>query len=443
MDLFTRILGIGAMASALAVGASAPAFSGPPADWSNIATKSFTLFYPGESTYQWLRSPAHRKGDKQVKRGKSCISCHEDDEQDMGKNTVSGKILEPNPIPGKNGSMKLAVQAAHDDTYLYFRFGWKTNAKREGRMHNYVRFDGTAWKFYGSHRASKKVRSGAQPPLYEDRLAIMLDDGKVKDFAKHGCWVTCHNGMRDTPDEATKSQVRSHPLLGKSGLGKSDIRKYLASTRSDEMASWDKTKSKQDIAGIKAGGGFLDLMQWRVARSNPVGMADDGYVLEYRLFDKGKNPFSWNLNRKTMTPKYMFDAAKVGFKALRAEDIGNPAKPAALVRDRNTVAYDANAGWKAGDILPGRRVSRAGATGSAADNDSAAGVWKDGAYTVIFRRKLDTGHPMDDKILKVGGKYTIGIGIHDDNVTTRYHFVSFPLSLGIGVNADIKAVTLK
>ena len=60
----------------------------------------------------------------------------------------------------------------------------------------------------------------------------------------------------------------------------------------------------------------------------------------------------------------------------------------------------------------------------------------------MFRRKLDTGHPEDDKILKVGKKYTIGIGIHDDNVTTRYHFVSFPLSLGIGVDADIKAVTL-
>ena len=48
-------------------------------------------------------------------------------------------------------------------------------------------------------------------------------------------------------------------------------------------------------------------------------MADDGYVLEYRKFDAGRNPFAWNLDRKTMTPLYMFDAAKVGAKALRAE----------------------------------------------------------------------------------------------------------------------------
>jgi hypothetical protein len=431
------------MASALAAGPSVSVYSAPPEDWSTIATKTITLFYPGESTYDWLLSPAHKKGNKQIPKGKSCVTCHEGEEEAIGNNTASGRKLEPTPIPGKNGFVKLAVQAAHDSDYLYFRFRWKTNGEREGRMHNYARYDGEGWTFYGSHRASAKVKSGAQPPLYEDRLAIMLDDGKVPGFAQHGCWVTCHNGMRDAPNEATKAQVQSHPLLGKDGLKQSDIRKYLASTRTDRMASWDKTRSKQEIAGIKAAGGFLDLMQWRVARSNPVGMADDGYVLEYRLFDKGKNPFSWNMDRKTMTPKYMFDASKVGVRALRAEDIGNPARPAALIREENAVPYDPKAGWKAGDILPGRLISRADAKGSAADNDSARGVWKDGTYTLVFRRKLDTGHPEDDKILKVGGRYTIGLAVHDDNVTTRYHHVSFPLSLGVGVDADIKAVTLK
>ena len=88
----------------------------------------------------------------------------------------------------------------------------------------------------------------------------------------------------------------------------------------------------------------------------------------------------------------MFAAAKTGFKALRAEDIGNSDKPAALVLKANTVPYDAKAGWKKGDILPGRLVSRVKAKGSAADNDLAKRVWKDGVYTLVFRRKLDTGH---------------------------------------------------
>ena len=88
-------------------------------------------------------------------------------------------------------------------------------------------------------------------------------------------------------------------------------------------------------------------------------------------------------------------------------------------------------------------MSRAEAKGSAADNDAVSGAWKDGTYTLVWGRKLDTGHPADDKIMKVGSKYTVGFAIHDDNATTRFNHVSFPLTLGIGVDADIKAVTLK
>ena len=429
----------------LALGQGAPAAAADIAtlDWSKVPAKSVTLFYPGQSTYGWLLSAEHKKGDKQVAQGKSCVSCHEGDEADIGNKVVKGGPLEPNPIAGKNGALPVAVQAAHDNDYVYFRFQWKSNMNREGRMHDYVRFDGKEWKWYGHDRTDKAVISGAQPALYEDRLAIMLDDGKVPRFAQQGCWVTCHEGMRDTKNQVVGDKVKQHPLLGDSGLKESDVRKYLASTRTDDAASWDKTKTKEEIAKIKAEGGFLDLMQWRAHRSAAVGMADDGYVLEYRNSDAGKGPFSWNLDRKTMTPLHMFDAAKVGQKALRAEDIGNPAKPAAIVREANAVPFDPNAGWKEGDILPGRLLSRADAKGSAADNDDVKGAWKDGMYTVLFRRKLDTGHPEDDKIMKVGGTYTISLAIHDDNVTTRYHHVSFPLTLGIGAKADIAAVTLR
>jgi hypothetical protein len=435
---------IPATAILLAAGLAGTAFAADPRtiDWSKVPAKSVTLFYPGDSTYDWLTSPDH-KGSPLVAQGGACLTCHKGTEKVVGNKAVKPGPIEQIPIAGKNGVIDVAVQAAHDAEYLYWRFQWKTNLNREGRMHDYVRFDGKAWKWYGGHRAKKEVQSGAQPPLYEDRFSIMLDDGKVPRFAEQGCWVTCHNGMRNTRGEVLGAPVKNHPLLGDAGLKQSDIRKYLASTRTDAKASWDKTKSKEEIAKLKADGQFLDLMQWRAARSNGVGMADDGYVLEYRLFDEGKNPFSWNVDRKTMTPLFMFDAAKVGAKALRAEDIGNAAKPAAIIREANAVAFDPNAGWKEGDILPGRKLSRVDAKGSAADNDAVYGTWKDGAYTLVWRRKLNTGHPADDKILKVGGKYTVGFAVHDDNVTTRFHHVSFPQTLGLGVDADIKAVTLK
>lgn len=429
--------------AAFAAVVAGPAIAAPPADWSRIPTKAVTLFYPGQGGYQWLRSPAHRRAFKKVERGDSCVSCHEGEEAEIGDLIVSGKKLEPTPIPGKKGSIDLKVQAAYDSENLYLRFQWPTQMNRPGRMHNYIRFDGKKWAFWGSHRASKKVRSGAQPPLYEDRLAIMLDDGTVPDFKTQGCWITCHTGMRDMPAMATKAQVGAHPVLGKEGLKKGDVRKYLPFSRTDEAASWDKVKSPAETAKLKAAGKFVDLMQWRAARSNAVGMADDGYVLQYRLFDAGKKMFSWNVDRKTMTPKYMFDAAKVGSKSIAVADIGDDRKPYAIIKERNAVPYDPDAGWKAGEILPGRLLTRTGTKGSAGDNDQVKGEWKGGVWTVEFTRKLDTGHPEDDKILKEGGVYTIGLAVHDDNATTRFHHVGFPRSLGIGVKADIEAVRVK
>jgi hypothetical protein len=424
---------------ALAASFAMPALAASPSDWSAVPTKTVKLFYPGQSGLDWLLSPEHKRADKKVAAGDACVSCHEGEEQEIGNLIVAGKRLEPNPITGKNGVIDLAVQVAYDQENAYFRLQWKTNMDRPGQMHDYIRFDGEKWVFMGGPKSSDKVRSGKEPPLYEDRLAIMIDDGSVPNFAAQGCWLSCHSGMRDMGNEAGKDAVKAHAVFGDAGLKESDIRKYLPASRTDDMASWDKTKSPEEIAKIKAAGGFVDLMQWRAARSNPVDMADDGYVLEYRLSDGGKGPFSWNVDRKTMIPKYMFDASKVGMKSITVADIGDPTKPFAMIREENAVAYDANAGWKEGDVLPGRLLSRADAKDSAADNTDVKGSWQGGTWTVLFTRRLDTGHPEDDKILKIGNAYTFGFAVHDDNVTTRFHHVAFPLSIGFGAKGDIEA----
>ncbi len=58
----------------------------------------------------------------------------------------------------------------------------------------------------------------------------MLDDGKAKDFAQQGCWLTCHDGQRDNPKQATKDEVAAD-----AAIKRSDVRKYLPSTRTDPM----------------------------------------------------------------------------------------------------------------------------------------------------------------------------------------------------------------
>jgi hypothetical protein len=429
---FAVLLGITAFASQTA-------FAAPPADWSQVPGKTIKLFYPGQSSYDWLTSADHRRADKKVMEGDSCAACHEGEEADIGELIVAGERLEPDPIEGKNGWVDVEVQVAHDGENLHWRFKWDTNMDRAGQMHNYIMYDGEQWAFVGGPRSSDAVRNGDQPPLYEDRFAIMVDDGSVPLYAEQGCWLTCHTGMRDMQDEPSRDQVSGHPRLGQDGLSQTDIRKYIPDSRTDG-SSWDKVKSAEEVAELKSQGRFLDLMQWRGHRSNPVGMSDDGYVLEYRLFDEGTNPFSWNVDRSTMTPKFMFDADKAGSKSITLDDIGDPSRPVAIIREQNAVPYDPDAGWEKGDVLPGRLLSRVDAEGSAADNDASEGTWEDGTWTLTWSRPLDTGHPEDDKILEVGGVYDVSFAIHDDNVTTRFHFVSFPMTLGIGVEADLEAV---
>lgn len=428
-----------ALAVALAAFSAAPAIAADPAkiDWSKVPAKTVTLFYPGQSSYQWLSSD-HKQGKNAapgVQKGRACVVCHEGEEKKLGESLVKGGPLEPAPVKGKNGSVDLTVQAAYDAKNAYLRFQWKTQSASPGTEYPYVRFDGKEWKGYGGPGLNKAVQEGKQPAIYEDRMSVMIDDGKVPGFARQGCWLTCHDGERDMPKVATKDEVAANALM--SAIKRNDVRKWLPATRTDPM-DWKSGKSLDEIAKIKAAGGFLDLIQWRAHRSNPVGMADDGYVLEWRNFDAGKNMFSSNVDAKTKLPRYMWDAKKTGYKAITAAELRKGDH--FLVRDQNTVAFDPNAGWKDGDMLPSYALSRAEAAGSAADN-GAIGEWKNGMWTVVIIRPMGLANP-DDKALKDGGVYNVGFAVHDDNITTRGHHVSFPLKVGFGVDADIKAVKL-
>lgn len=411
-------------------------------NWGKIPTAKVHMFYPGQSTYEWLRSEEHKGAVKEVKRGDSCISCHdeEDAEKDIGNNLVKPNKLEPMAVPGKSGYKLLNTQAAYDDKNLYLRFQWKTDNPYPGSEHPYLRFDGKEWKVWGNPKLNKAVHVGNQPGIYEDRMSVMIDDGKVPGFAQQGCWLTCHDGERDSPKLATKDEIAANPLL--TAIKKGDVRKYLPDTRTDP-SDWKTGKSQEEIAKLKAAGNFVDLIQWRAHRSNPVGMTDDGYVLEYRYGDAGKNPFSSNVDKATHQPKFMWDEKKVGYKSVKALDVRKGDH--FLIREQNAVPFDPNAGWQEGDMVPDYVVSRADAKGSAADN-GGMGSWKDGMWTVVMVRPLGLTND-DDKTLKPGGVYTVGFAIHDDNITTRGHQVSFEKTLGIGVKkgtkVDINAVKLK
>ena len=419
----------------LSVLAAVPAFAADPAkiDWSKVPASTITLFYPGQSSYEWLRTD--HPGVKFVLDGKACKDCHTGREKALGDKIVKGGPLEPTPVKDKNGAVDLKFQAAYDARNAYLRFQWKTLNAYPGTEHQYLRFDGKEWKVYGYPKLDKVVQDGAQPGIYEDRMTIMIDDGKVPLFAQQGCWVTCHNGQRDMAKPFTADEVKANALL--TAIKKGDVRKYLPVTRTDP-SDWKTGKPMDEIAKIKAAGGFVDLIQWRAHRSHAVGMADDGYVLEFRNSDAGKDMFGGNADAKTHAPKFMWDEKKVGYKSITANQLRKGDH--FLIREQNAVPFDPNAGWKEGDMIPDYVVSRADAAGSAADNNAMAS-WKDGVWTVVVIRPLGLTND-DDKSLTEGGVYNVGFAAHDDNITTRGHHVSFVRTLGFGAKADIQAVKL-
>lgn len=412
------------------------------ADWSGVETRIVKLFYPGQSSYQWLRSKEHKKAFNKVRKGDACISCHEEEETDIGDMIVSGEKLEPNPIDGKPGSIDLLVQAAYDVENAYMRFQWKTANAAPGEAHTYLKFDGAEWQSFGGSRLSEDVRKGDEPAIQEDRLSLMIDDGSVPMFAAQGCWLTCHDGMVDMQKEAKQKAIDGDPLLG-AQLHATEVRKYLPGSRTDVRATWSKARSADELNELKASGGFVDLMQWRGSRSNSVDMADDGYVLEYRYSDEGKSVYTKNWDYTKNQPLYMFDASKTGFKAKSAEDLGDVSNAFALVSEMNAVVFDPKMKWQKDDAIPKYVVSRTNSSGSAADNQDVKAEWKDNMWTVEWTRKLNTGNP-DDKVLIPGGAVVVGFAVHDDNISSRGHHVSFPLTLGFGVegHVDISAVTL-
>ena len=170
---------IAALVLALSAVATTPVIAADPAtiDWSKIPTTNLTLFYPGQSSYEWLRSSAH-PGSGVVQSGGACLSCHKG-EENAGRPYRQRRTARTVARQGQEGTVDLNVHAAYDAKNAYLRFQWKTLNPYPGTEHQYLRFDGQGWKVYGYPKLDKVVQDGKQPGIYEDRMTIMIDDGKV------------------------------------------------------------------------------------------------------------------------------------------------------------------------------------------------------------------------------------------------------------------------
>ncbi len=409
-----------------------------PGDWSKSPEATITVFSPGQISWQFLTSASHQ-GSKEVLSGVACQTCHQGQEKALGEKLVKAGRMEPDPVIGKRGSVDVSVRAAFDDQYLYLRFEWR--APRPGASHLLWRFDGTRWVEWGGEKPT--ATKANTPPSYEDRLALMLTernvpaaDGAQTGFNQAGCFIACHTSMENMPADVAGDRVRTHPYFG-GVLRASDMRHYLLITRTvaDETGGWDKVKTPPELDRLRAEGSFLDLWQWRAYRSSPVGYAGDDYVLEYRLSDAGRSPFT-----TPARPSFMYDQARMGFRAIPEARFTELLPQLPLVMDRNAVPLDPAVRFAAGDLLP-RNILRT-PDGSSADI-MANGSWEGGRWVVELRRKLTTGNP-EDKPFGSGRVVRFSLALFDDHVGNRYHQVSFVQTLGLGekTTATVRAVRI-
>lgn len=420
-----------------------------PGDWGDVPTTEVIAFYPGQSSWQWLESEAH-PGSTRLAQGMGCRSCHEGKEQALGESLVKGRELEPTPIEGKAGSKVLKLQAAYDEQYFYLRAEWES--ERPGITHGIYRFDASKGEWIRASKNKPYPLEENEFYSYEDRLGLIIDDQNIAVYEgaevgvkEVGCWVVCHSSMREMPERPSAEEVKGHPYLGEQNLGEDDIRKYLLKTRYelDEAGGWDKVDSEK-VEQMFKDGQFLDLIQFRGARSAPMYSASNDYVLEYR-FSGVSGVNSWiNQDPPYGEKDWMYDREETGFNFFPEEKFkAGEIDQYPLYTEgpkQNWAPYDPETEVSDGDMLP-RRILRE-ATGSRGAVD-AYSKWEDGKWTVTLVRELDTGYP-DDKVLSEVNVYNVGFGLFDDHVSNRFHYVTMPLTMGLGdVEADIQAVRIE
>lgn len=334
-------------------------------------------------------------------------------------------------IPGAL-TMPLQVKAAYNGKTMFFRYRWPT--EQPHLYHDLLRYDGSQWQRIG------KSPVGPQPKgIYEDRISMLVDDGRVPVFDRFGGFAAIGANMRFFTDQASREDVARHPYLGEK-KGKHDVRKFLPATREDP-SDWASVVSEDELAALRQAGYFLDFWHWRAHRSNPIGKSDDQMVSEFRYGDAGKGVYFTNWDKENNRPKLMFDPARVGFRALDWDDIAERRlgfDDVYYLSEDAAAPFDPDHQWKEGDTIP-RRVLRPG-SGSHADIDVAGeGRWREGYWDVTLKRAMDTGHPLDDKAFQDKRIYWAGFAVHRNATGSRWHYVSLPMTVGLGREADIRA----
>ncbi len=247
-------------------------------DWSKASSRDITLFYPGQSSMEWIFKGSEHGGKRPFMAGDSCASCHDKETADMGQKIVTGEKLEPTPIPGKRGSIPVTVQTMHDNDKLYMRFQWQDT----------------------EHTPVPFADGGKMDPNNQVKLAVMFATDDVLYADRAGCWGTCHHDNRGMPNAPEQSAIDAYEQ--KDQFNSSDgITKYITESRTKveikgrrgkKLGGWDKLKTPDEVASEGADGHFMDVHRYKAGEK----ISENGAILVDRIMDGGQDiEFTANL----------------------------------------------------------------------------------------------------------------------------------------------------
>jgi cytochrome c-type protein NapC len=240
-------------------------------DWSKAGSRDITLFYPGETSMEWVMTGKDHGGARPfLKGGDRCTTCHDKEAADMGEKMVSGAKAESTPIPGKRGSIPVTVESTHDDEHLYLRFTWPE----------------------GGHAPVPFVEGGKMDPENPIKLALMFSTDDVEFADRAGCWQTCHHDANSMPDKPEAKILAGSDAANLLDL-KGGVTKYLKESRSGieiqgkrgkKRGGWDKLRSADEVKAAMEAHQFMDILRFKPG----TGETEDGYILEQRFMSGGQ-----------------------------------------------------------------------------------------------------------------------------------------------------------
>ena len=240
-------------------------------DWSKAGTKEITIFYPGQTSIEWIMNGKYHGGARPfIKGGDRCTTCHDRETADMGAKMVSGEVAEETPIPGKRGSIAVLIDATYDKDNLYMRFSWSESA----------------------HVPVPFVDGGMMDPENPMKLAMMFATDDVEFADRAGCWGSCHHDANNMPHAPTADILAASPLSERLDFS-NGVSKYIkesrtkievAGRRGKKLGGWDKLKDQSEIDSAQAEGKILDLVRYL----SGTGEVEDGQILSERVMHGGQ-----------------------------------------------------------------------------------------------------------------------------------------------------------